>query len=117
MKKAALVGAVLLTLAGCKSVESTVVSSSEIVGNGGDAIAVIQVSVIGITALFHLIDLGEPATLDTAINKTLVASAKEMGASKVDLKSVATVPRQGVFMIFGQLISFPETTVVGVAVK
>jgi hypothetical protein len=115
MKKSLLLAAAVLC-SGCTSVEWTSVSSTEVVANGGEAIAVIQASAIGVTAIFHIIDI-VPCDLDVAVNKVLVAEAKKMGASKVDLKSASATPRQGVFAIYGTLIGLPTATAVGVAVK
>lgn len=114
MKKLLLAAA--LAIAGCTSVESATVSSEEIVANGGSAVAVIQASAIGLTAIFHIVDI-VVADLDVAVNKVLVTEAKAMGATKVDLLSASTTPRHGMFAIYGTLIGFPESRAVGIAVK
>lgn len=102
-------------LCGCQSTETTSVNASEIASNG-DAIAVIQTESIGFTAIFHLINI-VPTDLDTVINKQLVAEAKAMGATKVDLKYASTTPRSGVYSLFGFILGFPHSTAVGVAVR
>ena len=51
------------------------------------------------------------------MNKLLVAEAKAMGASKVDLKGAATTPRSGIFELAGFIIGFPMASANGVAVK
>lgn len=114
MKKTLL--AVALAVAGCTSVESATVSSSEIVTNGGEAIAVIQASAIGLTAIFHIVDI-VVADLDVSVNKVLIAEAKSMGATKVNLLSATTTPKHGIFAIYGTIIGFPGSTAVGIAVK
>lgn len=114
MKKLLLVG--FLALSACTSVESATVSSNEVVANGGDAIAVIQASAIGLTAIFHIVDI-VVADLDVSVNKVLIAEAKSMGATKVDLKSASTTPKHGIFALYGTLIGFPSSTAMGIAVK
>lgn len=114
--KNALLSAALVMTAGCQSIESATVSSSEVVANGGEAVAVIQASVIGISAIFHIVDI-VPADLDKAVNKVLVGEAKAMGATKVDLKSASTTPKSGIYALWGTLIGFPSSTAMGIAVK
>ncbi len=108
--------AAFLAFAGCTSVESATVSSSEVVANGGEAIAVIQASAIGLTAIFHIVDI-VVADLDVSVNKVLISEAKAMGATKVDLKSASATPKHGIFALWGTLIGFPTSTAVGIAVK
>ncbi len=116
MKKTLLAVAAAIALAGCTSVESTTVNPSEIVASGGESVAVIQAECIGLTAIFHIVDIVS-ADLDLVVNKQLVGEAKQMGASKVDLKGAATTPRHGIFALFGGIIGFPTATAMGIAVK
>ena len=116
MKKMLLAAVTAAAFVGCTSVESATVSSSEIVASGGEAVAVIQASAMGISAIFHIVDI-VTADLDVAVNKLLVAEAKAMGATKVDLKSAATTPKHGIFQLFGNIIGFPSATAMGIAVK
>ena len=116
MKKAILAMALAATVTGCTSVESATVAGNEIVGNGGEAVAVVQASSIGLTLIFHIIDL-VTSDLDQVVNKLLVVEAKQMGASKVDLKGASTTPRHGIFALTGTLIGFPMSTAMGVAIK
>jgi Zn-dependent alcohol dehydrogenase len=116
MKKMLLAAIASAALVGCTSVESATVSSSEIVASGGESVAVIQASAIGISAIFYLVDI-VTADLDVAVNKLLVAEAKAMGATKVDLKGASTNPRHGIFALFGNILSFPTATAMGIAVK
>ena len=104
-----------ITLGACTSVETATVSGSEIAANG-EAVAVIQAEAIGITAIFHMVDL-ITSDLDTVVNKLLVAEAKAMGASKVDLKHAGTTPRHGIFALFGFIIGPTMSQAMGVAVK
>ncbi len=104
------------TLVGCTSVESASVSSAEVVASGGEAVAAIQTSAIGISLIFHIVSIVE-ADLDLVINKLLVAEAKAMGASKVDLKGASTTPRHGIFALAGNIIGFPGAGAFGIAVK
>ena len=103
------------TSVACTSVETATVSGNEIAGHG-DAVAVVQATSIGVTALFHMVDLVQ-SDLDMVVNKLLVAEAKAMGANKVELKAAATAPRHGIFALFGFIIGFPISQAVGVAVK
>ena len=104
-----------ITLGACTSVETATVSGSEIAANG-EAVAVIQAEAIGLTAIFHMVDL-ITSDLDTVVNKLLVAEAKAMGASKVDLKGAGTTPRHGIFALFGFIIGPTMSHAMGVAVK
>lgn len=114
MKKA-LIALFAASAVACTSVETATVSGNEIAANG-DAVAVVQATSIGITAIFHLVDLVQ-SDLDTTVNKLLVAEAKAMGASKVDLLTAQTTPRHGIFALFGGIIGFPMSHATGVAVK
>ena len=116
MKKMLLAAVSAVALVGWTSVESATVSSSEIVASGGEAVAVIQASAIGISAIFHMVDI-VTADLDVSVNKLLVAEAKAMGATKVDLKGAVTTPKHGIFALFGNIIGFPSSTAMGIAVK
>jgi len=117
MKKVLLAMSVAAVMAtGCTSVESATVASNEVVANGGDAVAVIQANSVGITLIFHIIDIVS-SDLDQVVNKLLVAEAKAMGASKIDLKGAATTPRHGIFALAGNIIGFPMSAAVGIAVK
>ena len=116
MKKAILSAVAASSLVACTSVESAVVSGAEIAANGGEAVAVVQANALGLTAIFHIVDLVQ-SDLDTVVNKLLVAEAKAMGASKVDLKSAGTTPRHGIFALFGTIIGITSSSATGVAVK
>jgi hypothetical protein len=120
MKKAFLALSLAASV-GCTSIESATVAGNEIVANGGEAVGVIQASAIGFTAIFHIVDIVS-ADLDVVVNKLLVAEAKAMGASKVDLKGASTTPRHGIFALTGGLVSWiagmpPTATAMGIAVK
>ncbi len=108
--------AACFAVTGCTSVESAQVAGNEVVANGGEAIAVIQANSIGITAIFHIIDI-VASDMDQVVNKLLVAEAKAMGGSKVDLKGASTSPRHGIFALAGGIIGFPFSNAMGVAVK
>ena len=70
----------------------------------------------GLTAIFHMVDLVQ-SDLDTVVNKLLVAEAKAMGASKVDLKGASTTPRHGIFALAGGILAPTMSSAMGVAVK
>jgi hypothetical protein len=116
MKKAILSAVAATSLVACTSVESAVVSGAEISSNGGEAVAVIQANALGLTAIFHIVDLVQ-SDLDTVVNKLLVAEAKAMGASKVDLKGAGTTPRHGIYALFGNIIGVTQSSAMGIAVK
>ncbi len=116
MKKAILSAVAATSLVACTSVESAVVSGAEIAANGGEAVAVVQANALGLTAIFHIVDLVQ-SDLDTVVNKLLVAEAKAMGASKLDLKGAGTTPRHGLYALFGGIIGVTQSTAMGVAVK
>jgi hypothetical protein len=115
MKKTFVAIVAAFSLVACTSVETATVSGSEIAANG-EAVAVVQATALGLTAIFHMIDLVQ-SDLDTVVNKLLVAEAKAMGASKVDLKSANTTPRHGIFALAGGIIGWTMSGAAGVAVK
>ena len=115
MKKAFLALS-LAAAVGCTSVESATVAGNEVVANGGEAVAVIQANSIGITLICHIIDI-VTSDLDQVVNKLLVAEAKAMGASKVDLKGAGTTPRHGIFALAGNIIGVTNSSAMGIAVK
>ena len=119
MKKAILSAVAASSLIACTSVESAVVSSAEL-STRGDAIAVIQTNALGLTALFHIIDIVQ-SDLDTVVNRLLVSEAKAMGASRVELTSARTTPRHGLYALTGVfpfvVIGITESQAVGVAIK
>ncbi len=115
MKKAFLALS-LASVVGCTSIESATVAGNEVVANGGEAVAVIQANSLGLTLIFHIIDI-VASDLDQVVNKLLVAEAKAVGASKIDLKYAGTTPRHGLFALFGTIIGVTQSTAVGIAVK
>ncbi len=116
MKKAILSAIAASSLLACTSVESAIVSSSEVQTRNGDAIAVIQANALGLTALFHIVDIVQ-SDLDTVVNKLLISEAKAMGATRVDLVGASTTPRHGIYALTGSIIGVTSSTAVGVAVK
>jgi hypothetical protein len=119
MKKASVAALALVALAGCTSVESTVVNRDDVAANGGDAVAVIQANALGMSVLFHTWEI-VPADLDVVVNKVLVTEAKSIGASRVDLKDAVTLPKHGIFRILScpSVILCPTVAgATGVAVK
>lgn len=115
MKKAILSAVAASALVGCTSVESAVVSGTEIAANG-EAVAVVQANALGLTAIFHIIDIVQ-SDLDTVVNKLLIAEAKAMGASKVELLGAGTTPRHGIYALTGSIIGVTSSAATGVAVK
>jgi hypothetical protein len=126
MKKffAAAVAALALSSA-CTSVESTKVDAATIsTDNGTEAVAVVQCAAIGLTAIFHLVTITE-ASLDTVINKMLVAEAKALGGNKVQLLTVGESPKGGLLFRLATsamgpipfILSTPLAGAMGIAVK
>lgn len=119
MKKAFLSAIAASSLIACTSVESAVVSSAEVAAEG-NAVAVIQANALGLTALFHIIDIVQ-SDLDTVINRLLVSEAKAMGASRVQLVNARTTPRHGLYALTGVypfvVLGITESQAVGVAIK
>ncbi len=118
MKKFLTAAIAALALAGsaCQSVESTKVDPATIASNG-DAVAVIQCTALGLTAIFHFITITE-ASLDTVINKMLIAEAKALGGNKVQLLTAFEQPKGGlIFHLTGGIIALPIAVASGIAVK
>ena len=118
MKKllTATVVAIALMGASCQSVESTKVDPATI-ANNENAVAVVQCVALGLTAIFHFVTISE-ASLDTVINKMLVAEAKALGGTKVHLLAAMEMPKGGLlFRLAGGLLMLPPAAAVGIAVK
>lgn len=123
MKKllAAVVASVALMTTACQSVESTKVDPATIASNG-EAVAVIQCTALGLSAIFHFVTITE-ASLDTVINKMLVAEAKALGGNKVQLLTAFENPHGGLlFKLSGGIVSYiagapPVASATGIAVK
>lgn len=115
MKKLVLSAVAASSMVACTSVESAVVSGTEIASNG-EAVAVVQANALGLTAIFHIVDIVQ-SDLDTVINKLLIAEAKAMGASKVELLTAGTTARHGIYALTGTIIGVTSSGAVGVAVK
>ena len=118
MKKLLLVAlaAVSCGLFACTSVETATVSGAEVVATGGEAVAVAQAESLGLTAIFHIVDI-VASDLDQVVNKLLVSEAKAMGGTKVDLKGAGTTPRHGLFALMGGIIGITGSHAMGVVVK
>jgi len=88
MKKMLVSVAAALTLAlmACTSVESAKLNSADI-ASSSDAVAVVQGTELGLNLLWGFVPLADP-TLDSVVNKTLVAEAKAMGGNKVEIVSM-----------------------------
>jgi len=118
MKKflTALVASLALATSACQSVEFTKVDSATIASNG-DAVAVVQCVALGLTLIFHFVTITE-ASLDTVINKMMVAEAKALGGNKVQLLGAMETPKGGLlFKLAGSILSIPPAGAVGIAVK
>jgi hypothetical protein len=118
MKKflAAIVASVALMGSACQSVESTKVDPATIASTG-EAVAVVQCVALGLTAIFHFVTITE-ASLDTVINKMLIAEAKALGGNKVQLLSAFEMPKGGlIFHLAGGILMLPPAMASGIAVK
>lgn len=120
MKKllTALAAALTMTsLVACTSIESTKVNGAEFsTNNGSEAVAVVQVTTLGLSAILHLITIAD-ASLDQVVNKALVAEAKMNAGNKVELLSAFEAPKKGIFMLSGGIIGVPMASATGIAVK
>ena len=105
----------LLLLAGCTSIETGAISDADVVAVGGAPQGIVQVTTVGLSLFFGLVDV--VGTDIDSTTKLLVAEAKAMDGTRVEIKSVHTTPRHGVFKLLCALVCFPTTEVVGVAVK
>ena len=118
MKKflTAIVASLALATTACQSVESTKVDATTIASEG-EAVAVVQCVALGLTAIFHFVTITE-ASLDTVINKMLVAEAKALGCNKVQLLAAMETPKGGLlFKLAGGIVNLPPAAAVGIAVK
>jgi hypothetical protein len=118
MKKflAAVVASVALMTSACSSVEAAKVDPATIASNG-EAVAVVQCVTLGLTLIFHFVTISE-ASLDTVVNKMLVAEAKALGGNKVQLLAAYEMPKQGlIFRLAGGILSLPPAAATGIAVK
>ena len=118
MKKflAAVVASVALMTGACSSVEAAKVDPATIASNG-EAVAVVQCVTLGLTLIFHFVTISE-ASLDTVVNKMLVAEAKALGGNKVQLLMAGEQPKQGlIFRLMGGIVGIPGAGATGIAVK
>lgn len=118
MKKilAALVASLALNALACQSVESAKVDPATIASNG-EAVAVVQCTALGFSAILHLVTITE-ASLDTVVNKMMVAEAKALGGNKVQPLAAFEMPKHGlIFALAGGIIALPPAMAVGIAVK
>jgi hypothetical protein len=125
MKKflAALVASLTLITVGCQSVESAKVDPATIASNG-EAVALVQCSAIGLTAIFHFITITE-ASMDTVVNKMMVAEAKALGGNKVQILTAMETPKNGLLFrlatsamgIIPYILSTPLAMATGIAVR
>jgi hypothetical protein len=115
MARGVVTSAALLLFGACTSIETGVISDADYVGVGGAPQGIVQVTTVGFSLFFGLVDV-VGTDIDTT-TKLLVAEAKAMDGTKVEIKSVHTSPRHGVFKLLCALVCFPSTEVVGVAIK
>lgn len=118
MKKflAAVVASVALMGIGCQSVESAKVDPATI-ASSNEAVALVQCTALGLTALFHFVTITE-ASMDTVVNKMMIAEAKALGGNKVQLLSAHETPTHGLlFRLMGGMLAVPMAQATGIAVK
>lgn len=123
MKKflAAIAASLMLLGVGCQSVESAKVDPATIASNG-EAVALVQCTALGFSALFHFVTITE-ASLDTVVNKMMVAEAKALGGNRVQLLTAMELPTHGlIFRLSGGIISYfggmpPAAMATGIAVR
>ena len=113
---AALIASLAIAATGCQSVESAKVDPATIASNG-EAVAIVQCTALGLTAIFHFITITE-ASLDTVVNKMMVAEAKALGGNKVQPLMAMEMPKHGlIFALMGGIIMLPPAMATGIAVK
>lgn len=121
MKSLVAAAVALACVVGCQSVESAKVDPATIVSNG-EAVAIVQCTALGFSALFHFVTITE-ASIDTVVNKMMIAEAKALGGNKVQLFVAAELPTHGLlFRLSGGLFSYgagapPMAFASGIAVK
>jgi hypothetical protein len=115
MRKAILAVVAAFSVVSCKSIDMANVSSNEIASKG-EAIAVIQASSIGFTAFLNYVVITD-SSLEQVVNRLLIAEAKAMGGSKVELIHASTSPRNGIYAIPSILVGFPSSQATGIVVK
>lgn len=104
MKRLALI-ALCLTPFGCTSISHATVIRTEVAAPG-DPIAVVQADAVGLSLFLHLVPLVQ-ADLDTVVNKGLVANAKSMGGTKIEIKSAHQTPTEGIHALLNCLYPIP----------
>jgi hypothetical protein len=102
-------------LGACTSIESGVLSDENFVTDKGAPQGIIQVTQVGFSVFFGLVDV--VSTDIDGTTRVLIAEAKAKDATKVEIKTAHTTPRHGVFRVLCALVCFPTTEVTGVAVK
>jgi hypothetical protein len=90
---------------GCSSIHTATVIRTDVAAPG-DPIAVVQSDAVGLSLFLHLVPLVQ-ADLDTVVNKGLVASAKAMGGTKVEIKEASQTPTDGVYALLNCLFPIP----------
>jgi hypothetical protein len=107
--------ALIWVLGACTSIESGVLTDENFVTEKGTPQGIIQVTQVGFSVFFGLVDV--VSTDIDGTTRVLIAEAKAMDATKVEIKTAHTTPRHGVFRVLCALVCFPTTEVTGVAVK
>lgn len=97
--------ALAVSLSGCLSISNASVIRTEVVASG-EPIAVIQADAVGLSLFLHLIPLVQ-ADLDTVINKGLVANAKAMGGTRVEVMTAHQTPIEGIHALLNCLLPIP----------
>lgn len=117
----------LATVSACVSIDTATLPSSDVAAQG-EAIAVVQATSIGLTALFNIVPIVE-SDLDQ-VTRELIVEAKGMGASKIQITHAVTTPRRGIFRVLMSLptatpnvvflpnvVNFPMTTATAIILK
>src|SRR5450432_2417187 len=106
--------AVFAMALGCTSIETGTLSGNEVLAAGGEPVAIVQVTTVGFSLFFGLVDVVTTDIEQTT--KVLINEAKAMGGSRVEIKSAHSSPRHGVFKLLCAVACFPITEVVGVSI-
>ena len=118
MKKilVSLAAALSFALVACSSVQTAKVNSADI-ASSSDAVAIVQATELGFNALFGFVPLAD-ASLDSVVNKTLIAEAKAMGGNKVEIVTMFRMnPDQFPFFLMNGILNVQVAMATGLAVK
>ncbi|MEW5851175.1 MAG: hypothetical protein AB2A00_20475 [Myxococcota bacterium] len=108
----------LLVTTGCTTVHRTPMKANEVAGAQGEVVAVVDVTSTGLGLGFNKVMLVPGGTLDTAVNKTLMAEAKAAGGSRVQVVSLVASSHAGMNVFqFPWVVTLPTVVVTAYVLK